>query len=68
MSDHGPIKNWAVEGVDVIAAYLDVSLAEAERMCASREIEAFRTTDGRWAIIKKKLAEYIQQRDAGGGR
>ncbi|PJI56052.1 hypothetical protein CTI14_00150 [Methylobacterium radiotolerans] len=68
MNDRGPIKNWAVEGVNMIAAHLGVSAAEAERMCTSRQIEAFRTSDGHWAIIKTKLAEHIRERDAAAAR
>jgi transcriptional regulator with XRE-family HTH domain len=55
--------SFALEGLEDIAAHLGVTPGEAERLCVSGELRAFRVTaSGRWGVTREALNEFIGAR------
>ena len=57
-------KSWAFEGVDQIAGHLGITQNEAEMLCTSQELHAFKP-DGalsKWLVSRDAMNEFVAQR------
>jgi|BarGraIncu00222A_1022003.scaffolds.fasta_scaffold93498_3 transcriptional regulator with XRE-family HTH domain len=59
--------SWAFEGLEAIAAYLGVSVGDAERLCNSKVLRTFRThPDGPWCATREAMDEFIAKKSPKG--